>query len=265
MPKEKDITLDNFEEELEETSEKIDEDLNSNTSLQKEKSYYFYEREEKAFVDYIHSKDPKERERIFRDLLQPAFKKMVESIIRKYNLFTPGEDFSDTYNDCMSFLVTKIENFDPDSGFKAYSYCGTIIKNYLIFKLSNGSRSLKKNASFELMANDLNEDVKFSYTQLENSDDLNTELIESVTKTLEELIRPENKNSMTENEYKVGASLLSFFKNWQELMDFMGSTKFNRVSVNYYLKETTLLSPTEIKEAMRKFRKLYYALKLEMI
>lgn len=265
MPKEKDISLDNFEEELEETSEKIDEELNSNTSLQKEKSYYFYEREEKAFVDYIHSKDPRERERIFRDLLQPAFKKMVESIIRKYNLFTPGEDFSDTYNDCMSFLVTKIENFDPDSGFKAYSYCGTIIKNYLIFKLSNGNRSLKKNASFELMAHDLNEDVKFSYTQLDNSDDLNSELIESVTKTLEELIRPENKNSMTENEYKVGASLLSFFKNWQELMDFMGSTKFNRVSVNYYLKETTLLSPAEIKEAMRKFRKLYYALKLEMI
>lgn len=68
---------------------------------------------------------------------------MIESIIRRYNLFTPDEDFEETFYDTMSFLITKINNFDSSKNYKAYSYCGTICKNYLILKRTQYSKKYK--------------------------------------------------------------------------------------------------------------------------
>ena len=64
---------------------------------------YFYEEEEEAFIKYVTSTDQHERDKVFREKLYPAFTKMIESIIRRYELFTPSEDFTDTFYDTMSF------------------------------------------------------------------------------------------------------------------------------------------------------------------
>ena len=98
------------------------------------KKVYFGEEEERAFVEYVNSSDQSFRDRLFAEKLYFPFTKMIESIIRTYNLFTPDEDFEETFFDTMSFLITKINNFDTTKNKKAYSYCGTICKNYLILK-----------------------------------------------------------------------------------------------------------------------------------
>ena len=77
------------------------------------KNIYFGEEQEKAFVDYVNSTDQRFRDKIFAQKLYYPFTKMIESIIRRYNLFTPDEDFEETFFDTMSFLITKINNFDP--------------------------------------------------------------------------------------------------------------------------------------------------------
>ena len=100
----------------------------------KDRKGYFYETEEQAVIDYVSSQDKNEKNKIYNEYLQPAFTKMIESIIRRYNLYLPDEIFQETFDDTLSFLLTKIEHFNPNSGFKAYSYCGTICKNYLILK-----------------------------------------------------------------------------------------------------------------------------------
>ena len=46
---------------------------------------YFYEEQEQAVIDYINAYAAEEKARIFNDILSPAFTKMVESIIRRYN------------------------------------------------------------------------------------------------------------------------------------------------------------------------------------
>ena len=38
---------------------------------------------------------------------------MIESIIRRYKLFIPDEDFDQNFNDTISYLLTKINNFKP--------------------------------------------------------------------------------------------------------------------------------------------------------
>ena len=86
------------------------------------KKYYFGKEEEEAFNTYINSEDNDERELVFRKKLYPAFTKMVESIIRTYILFIPSEDFEETFHDTMSFLITKLSNFDPKSGKVTISY-----------------------------------------------------------------------------------------------------------------------------------------------
>ena len=93
---------------------------------------YFAEEQEKAVADYIRSNDVEEKNRIFNTILKPAFKIMIESIIRRYSLYVEDEEFQETFDDTMSFLMTKIMSFKPETKFKAYSYCGTICKNYLI-------------------------------------------------------------------------------------------------------------------------------------
>ena len=91
----------------------------------KDKKGYFLDEQEEAVVRYINSTDQNERNKIYKTILHPAFCKMVESIMNRYKLYVPDEEFLDTFDDTISFLMTKIELFNPNSGYKAYSYCGT--------------------------------------------------------------------------------------------------------------------------------------------
>jgi hypothetical protein len=90
----------------------------------KERKGYFYEKEEEAVVKYLATDDAEEKNKIFNETLKPAFTKMIESIIRRYNLYPPCEEFQETFDDTISFLMTKLSCFDPSTNYKAYSYCG---------------------------------------------------------------------------------------------------------------------------------------------
>ena len=79
----------------------------------KERKGYFYEKEENAIVQYINEKNVEEKNRIFNTILYPALTKMIESIIRRYKLFVPDEDFEQNFNDTISYLLTKIDHFKP--------------------------------------------------------------------------------------------------------------------------------------------------------
>ena len=80
----------------------------------KERKGYFYEKEEQAIIDYISSNNSAEKNKIFNTVLLPALTKMIESIIRRYKLFVPDEEFPQTFNDTISYLLTKISNFKPE-------------------------------------------------------------------------------------------------------------------------------------------------------
>ena len=54
---------------------------------------YFYEEQEQAVVDYILAETKEDKNKIFNTWLKPAFTKMIESIIRRYKLYVPDEEF----------------------------------------------------------------------------------------------------------------------------------------------------------------------------
>lgn len=226
-----------------------------------ERSGYFYETEEEAFVTYLKTEDENEKNRIFNTYLHPAFTKMIESIIRRYNLYPPDEEFQETFDDTISFLMTKVEKFNPDSGYKAYSYCGTICKNYLLFKINQCIKNQKRNESYDVMQAEINESSKFSYDQYNNKIQMLSELIESTVDEIKDMIDDREKHKLNDTQVKVGMALVELLGNWEDLFARMGSNKFNKSSILLFLKETTLLSTKEIRDAMKVFKLKYYLLK----
>jgi hypothetical protein len=231
----------------------------------KDRKGYFYEQEEQAVIDYVSSDDQVEKNRIYLECLQPAFTKMIESIIRRYNLYLPDEIFQETFDDTMSFLLTKIEHFKPDSGFKAYSYCGTICKNYLILKIKQYNNNLIRNDRYEVIQNDIVDNVKFSYDSDNDQIQFLTELLENVTKEISAMLESKESFKLNENEIKVGNALVSLLTNWGDLFARMGSNKFNKSSILMFIKELTLLSTPEIRMAMKKYKTAYQGVRKKLL
>lgn len=226
---------------------------------------YFYEEEEQAFVDYINAQTKEEKEKIFNEKLLHPFTKMIQSIIRRYKLYTPNETFEDIFDDAFSFLMIKMNYFNPNAGKKAYSYCGTICKNYLIKQINDFDKNQKRNSSYEDNSISLDDKLELSYTENGNERSFTTELIDNMKAEIEEMLKEEGKNSLNENEKKIGYALLNVLENWEDLFLQMGSDKFNKSSIYMFLKETTLLDPKEIRDGMKKFKKIYYIIKNNML
>lgn len=222
---------------------------------------YFYEKEESALVEYLNSDDQAEKDKIFRTILLPAFTKMIESIIRRYNLYTPDEEFKETFDDTISFLMSKINHFNPESGYKAYSYCGTICKNYLICKINKYNRDLKRNERYDLLQTDIDDNIKYAYNDHSNRIKALNELIANTAEEIQGILDDGDAFQLKPNEIKVGMALIDLLHNWEDLFARMGSNKFNKSSILLFLKETTYLTTPEIRDGMKKYKELYKELK----
>lgn len=231
----------------------------------KERKGYFYEDQENAVVTYLQSTDKAEREEIFNKELLPAFTQMISSIIRRYNLYQEDETFDETFDDTISFLMSKIEKFDIDSGYKAYSYCGTICKNYLILKSNQRKKEQMRYARYDAIKNEINNSTKFSYDQHENKLEGLKDLFEKTSQEIHNMLENTEIYNLTEKEIKIGYALCDILENWEDMFSQLGSNKFNKSSILMYLKETTYLSTNEIRCGMKKFKAVYQELRKKMI
>lgn len=222
---------------------------------------YFYENEQRALVEYLNSDDINEKNRLFNESLYPAFTKMIESIIRRYKLFTPDEEFKDTFDDTISFLMSKISNYKPETGYKAYSYCGTVCKNYLLWKINQYNKNLIRNEPFDSTNNEITNSLRYSYDAEKDKMDYLKRLFSEVIETIQKMVDNPSEYKLKENDIKVGVALVSIFKDWDELFARMGTDKFNRSSIILFIQEATLLTTTEIKASLSKFKVVYKKIK----
>lgn len=246
------------------------ESLQNKKKSAQPKNYYFSEAEEAAVKEFLLSEDYTEKEKIFNEKLLPAFRKMTESIIRRYKLYPPDESYQETFDDTMSFLMMKLQLFKADKGYKAYSYCGTIIKRYLIYKVNTFYKNQKRNSSYDAL--DMNEmhyltdALKYSYKDNDDSISALRELMENTARDIGKMIQNGVKGvPLNDSQKKVGSALIELLTNWEELFAQMGSNKFNKSSILLFLKEMTLMNTKEIREAMKLFKDQYYFLKTEAL
>lgn len=224
-----------------------------------ERKGYFYEEQEEAVKKYLETEDKKERDEIFNVTLKPAFTKMIESIIRRYKLYVPEEEFDETFKDTLSFLSSKMANFDPTKHHKAYSYYGTICKNYLIYKINQFQKKIARNEQYDEMYEKFQNNINYS----ENDGEGSTIAEELVGKTVERIksMIDDEKLNLNDDEKKVGIALCELFENWEDILCSDGSNKLQKSSVLYFLREETMMSTKELRDNMAVYKKEYYILK----
>ena len=194
---------------------------------------------------------------------------MIESIIRRYSLYVDDEEFQETFDDTMSFLMTKIMSFKPETKFKAYSYCGTICKNYLIYKINQYNKRQQRYDSVDnpnsSAQNVINDSINYSYVEDNSSEVFMKELTGKTVNDIDKALKDKEELMLTDNDVKIGKALTALMRNWENLFAQMGSNKFNKSSAIMYLKETTRLSTKEIRESLKKFKSRYYDVKLNLL
>lgn len=228
-----------------------------------ERKGYFYEKEEQAIIDYVNAQTLDERNRIFNNILYPALTKMIESIIRRYKLFIPDEEFYQTFSDVFSYLLTKLNNFDPTKGCKAYSYCGTVCKNYLYYKSTQFSKSQKKSVPYGDIVEDINDNIKYSdYEQSNRSERDVCHLVKATVSNIQKMIDDPVLNELKPDEVKVGKALIVLMNNWQDILpDDGSSTKMKKSSVLFFLREETMMTTNQVRKNMKPFKFIYNILK----
>ena len=190
---------------------------------------------------------------------------MIESLIRRYNLFTVDEGFNDTFNDTLSFLMLKLNKYDPSKGFKAYSYCGTVCKNYLIYKNIQYTKNKQRNLPYDEMLDDFSRDPKYMVPEEEGQYSMVERLIKEMSSEIKTMMSDREKNSLTDNEMKVGFALTELLDHWEDVLNVDGSNKLQKSSVLYFLREETMMTTKEVRDNMKSFKKAYYILKKGMI
>lgn len=226
---------------------------------------YFYEEQEKAVVDYINSNNQATKNKIFNTILLPAFTKMIESIIRRYRLCPADEDFNDTFNDTISFLMTNIYKFKPEQNKKAYSYCGTICKNYLIGRINKDIKNQMRTERYDVQQTKFENNIDYSYHNNNSRLEFLHDLMKDTVYKIERIINEGEKIHLNENERKVGNALINLMSNWEDLFIQMGSNNFNKSSILLFLKETTNLGIKEIRDGMKRYKAIYYDIKKNML
>ena len=227
----------------------------------KTNNYYFSEKEQNALVEYLKSNDNDERNRLFNTLLYPAFTKMIECIIRRYELFIPNEEFENTFNDTFSNLMTKVDHYKPETGFKAYSYCGTICKNYVLGRVIKHDKEMSRNESFENASTEIVNNLKYSYEADKDKQEYLKALFSEIITNIEKMLENPTENKLKENDIKVGQALVHVFKDWDNLFARMGTDKFNRSSIVLYIQELTLLTASEVRNSLAKYKQVYKKIK----
>jgi hypothetical protein len=207
------------------------------------------------------TEDERLRNKIYRDTLRAPLDKMVESIIRRYKLYSKRMEYEDLHADTLSFLHVKFHKFKPDKNKKSYSYYGTVVKHYLLGKLMKEDKNMKIQTQYEDISSSIESDVRHSYNNVDEDGLELTRFIKKISETIKEEM---TEKVLTENEIKVGTALVKILDDWENLFDTVpGKNKFNKNLILYYMREMTTLSTKDIRNAMKRYKIIYKFLKEE--
>jgi len=217
---------------------------------------YFGQEQEYAVRMFLTASTWTEKDRIYKDYLYAPLNKMIDSIIRRYKLYRKGLEFRDIHADTLSFLITKAEKFKPEKNKKAYSYFGTICKNYLMGQIIKDRKEMIRNISYEDISSSIQERDDMVYYMHKDGLEPN-ELTKKLIIQIEEFME---ENDLNENEEKIGLALVDVFVNYEAIFVHGKGNKFNKNLILLSLREMTGLTTKEIRNALKKYKVIYKSL-----
>ena len=214
---------------------------------------YFDVREEDAVKAYLIAETKQEKDSIYNEFLRSPLDKMIESIIRRYKLYRKDMTYNDIHADTHSFLMTKVDKFKPAKNKKAYSYFGTICKNYLMGQILKDQKEMNRKISYEDISATLeNRPDMVYYLEFEKIDA--EKIIDIFLVDLKNYIE---KNDLPDNERKMGHALIDLFDDYGNIFIGNDNNKFNKNIVLLTLREMTNLNTKEIRTCLKKYKTVY--------
>lgn len=210
---------------------------------------YFTKEHEDKIILYNSLQQSKEKEKIFEEYIYPVFIKIVDNLVNVYSLGSL-HNIEEVKNDCVSFMSESIGLFNPDYGYKAFSFFSVIAKNWLL----QYAKKDKKNRIFCSLSEFITEqDVcledenKFLEQIEESKEEYLVNIMKDFTTYLEKHLR---KNT---NLYKVFVGLsvfLSSYKNYS-------IASYNRKAMINFISEYTSLDKKRVSIALYRLKKNY--------
>jgi ribosome-binding protein aMBF1 (putative translation factor) len=246
---------------MQETLSAQTEDVSSKKRGRKAvKENYFDVREETAVRNFLIAETSEEKNKIYNQFLRAPLDKMISSIIRRYKLYRKDMDFNEIHTDTHSFLMTKVDKFKPSKNKKAYSYFGTICKNYLMGQIIKDQKETNRKISYEDISSTIEERPDMIYRI--DEDIIETDVI--ITEYLKELKDFIDTENLNDNEKKLGYALIDLFDNYETIFSGADNNKFNKNVILLSLREMTNLSTKEIRSSIKRFKKLYLVIQYRM-
>lgn len=231
---------------------------------------YFGEVEEQAMLDYIDSTSVEERHKIYNNILREPFRKMTESILRRYPIHIGNYDIHEVEANALSHLIEQMVKFNRDKitkngqKAKAFSYCQTIVRNFYKDHSKKSNKEKLTILSWEDYSKDIMSRDEYLYEIDGEKNDLE-QLMEQIITNMRNRI--DTDASLKKNEVIVGEAIIEVLSNWHVL--FMEDTpdgRINKKVTNKYqknkilqlLKEQTRLNTKEIRISMKPYKEIYY-------
>ena len=213
-------------------------------------SNYWNEKEEEAIRKIIKNENEKDKEILYTEVVQPAFKKLIRGIYSGYNFNILLPDYEQIEHDALSHLYDKMHKFDPNRQTKSFSYFGTIIKNWLIQRTNRA----KKNIYIDNLENKDYYITNISTSKYkENKEkELIYEFIETISKNIDDF---NDEIILDEVDKEVIYVIKDILDKKLEI--------FNKKQLYLYLKEATNLQARKITKSLSKIRERYENIKNE--
>lgn len=197
---------------------------------------YFTKDTEQAIVRYNNEPDSEVRSKIYRDEIHYAFFKLTENIIHTFKFYyTEVDKIEHLQHEVITFLLSKLHLFNPDNGAKAYSYFGTITKNWLIvYNTKNYKKRVQKAPVDELFKDD-----NYSYQMGEEKEkDRLSIFIDAYIKYVEDRF---DKFFPKGNDAQIADAILELFRKRENL------EIFNKKALYIYIREIMATHGLEVK------------------
>jgi len=211
---------------------------------------YFTQVHEDAILEYCKSKSKARREELYVTLIQPAFDELVDKIVYTYK-FNSLPNCDILKEDCKVFLVTILEKFDVEKGYKAFTYFSVITKNWFIAETKKRKKKLQKEVALDVSDTMLDEKLIVRNTYIQ--DRTKAEFIEVLH---EEIVWWKEETSSAQDR-KILEAVEVLFESVEQI------DIFNKKAVYVYLREITGFSTKQITSSLTKVRKKYRNLRAE--
>ena len=212
---------------------------------------YFRQEHQDAIVEFCSSDCPKEKERIYTDIICKALEKLSENLIYVYGFHKQHDNVEMLKQDCVINLYETLHKFDASKGHRAFSYFNVVAKHWLIIHSRKKNKYKYRHVSIDDPRNEVNVDALFHKNgQFVEAPSSNIEKAEK-TEEIRLLFQEIRKRVKTEKEIKCVDAIIEIFNKVDDL-DFL-----NKRAIFVYVREMSGLNSKQLSVCMSSIRAIY--------